>query len=70
MIPLICVRERNVGVARELIERSELHKDSAFLLALEGALQVLPTPRMISGKGVLAGDAQKLLDFLQANEAK
>ncbi len=51
------VRERNVGVAKELIERSELHKDSAFLMAMEAALQVLPTPRMVSGKGALAGAA-------------
>jgi putative DNA methylase len=51
------VRERNVGVAKELVERAELHKDGAFLLSLEAALQVLPTPRMVSGKGVLAGAA-------------
>lgn len=51
------VRERNVGVAKDLIERSELQKDGALLLALEAALQVLPTPKMVSGKGVLAGAA-------------
>ena len=44
-------------MAKELIERSELHKDSAFLMAMEAALQVLPTPRMVSGKGALAGAA-------------
>ena len=51
------VREKNVGIAAELIERNGKHKDNAFLLAMEAALNVLPTPRMVSGKGVLAGAA-------------
>ncbi|HEY1684572.1 MAG TPA: DUF1156 domain-containing protein [Tepidisphaeraceae bacterium] len=50
-------RERNIGAAKEILERAELHKDSTFLMALEAALNVLPTPRMVSGKGVLAGAA-------------
>ena len=50
-------RERNVGVAKDMLERAELHKDSTFLMALEATLNVLPTPRMVSGKGVLAGAA-------------
>jgi ubiquinone/menaquinone biosynthesis C-methylase UbiE len=67
-------RERNVGVAKEMIERAELHKDGAFLLALEAALKVLPTPRMVSGKGVLAGAAadaealEKLRKLMFAND--
>jgi hypothetical protein len=51
------VRQRNVGIAKDIIERAELKKDSAFLLAMEAILNVLPTPRMVSGKGVLAGAA-------------
>jgi len=50
-------RERNVGVAKEMVERAELQKDSALLTALEAVLNVLPTPRMVSGKGTLAGAA-------------
>jgi putative DNA methylase len=50
-------RERNVGVAKDLLERAEMHKDSTFLMTLEATLNVLPTPRMVSGKGVLAGAA-------------
>jgi len=50
-------RERNVGVARDMIEKADLHKDGSFLMALEAMLTVLPTPKMVSGKGVLAGAA-------------
>jgi adenine-specific DNA methylase len=67
-------RERNIGVAKDMLERSELHKDSTFLMALEATLNVLPTPRMVSGKGVLAGAAadaealEKLRKLMFANE--
>jgi putative DNA methylase len=45
------VRERNVGVARDMVEKADLHKDGSFLMALEAMLNVLPTPRMVSGSG-------------------
>jgi len=51
------VRDRNVGVAKDMLERAELDKDAALLLALEATLNVLPTPRMVGGKGSLAGAA-------------
>ena len=51
------VRERNVGVARDMVQKADLHKDSSFLMALETMLNVLPTPRMVGGKGTLAGAA-------------
>ncbi len=51
------VRERNVGVARDMVEKADLHKDNSFLMALKAMLTVLPTPRMVSGKGVLVGAA-------------
>ena len=40
-----------------MVEKADLHKDGSFLMALEAMLTVLPTPRMVSGKGVLAGAA-------------
>ncbi|HEX8341204.1 MAG TPA: DUF1156 domain-containing protein [Tepidisphaeraceae bacterium] len=51
------VREKNIGIAKDMIERAEMHKSNAFLLAMEATLNVLPTPKMVSGKGVLAGAA-------------
>ena len=51
------VREKNVGIAKDLIERAEMNKDNAFMQAMEAMLNVLPTPRMVSGKGALAGAA-------------
>ncbi len=52
-------REKNTGVAKELIERAELERDSAWLLALQAVLEVLPTPRMVSSNAPapLAGAA-------------
>jgi len=52
-------REKNTGVARDLIERAELTRDSVWLLSLQAVLEVLPTPRMIAGNagGPIAGAA-------------
>jgi adenine-specific DNA methylase len=51
-------REQNTGVAREALERAGLDKDDRFQKALQAVLNVLPTPKMISGKdSPLAGAA-------------
>lgn len=68
------VREKNIGIAKDLVERAELHKSNSFLLAMEATLNVLPTPKMVSGKGVLAGAAadaealEKLRKLMFADE--
>lgn len=53
-------REQNTGVAKSLIEKAELIKDSQWLLALQAVLEVLPTPRMIASNasGPIAGAAK------------
>ena len=53
-------REQNTGVAKNLIERAELIKDSQWLLGLQAVLEVLPTPRMIgsNASGPIAGAAK------------
>ncbi|MCH9014633.1 MAG: CotH kinase family protein, partial [Gemmatimonadetes bacterium] len=50
-------REQNTGAARDLIEKARLLSDQAFLLALEAALNVLPSPQMVTGSaaGPLVG---------------
>jgi len=50
-------REQNTGAGKTLLERAELLKDGQFLLSLQAVLNVLPTPRMVAGKGALAGAA-------------
>lgn len=53
-------RERNLGVAKQIIENAELNDDRHLHAALQAMLEVLPTPRMASGKasGVLGGASQ------------
>lgn len=52
-------RDQNTGAAKDLVERSELSKDSTFLLSLDAVLNVLPTPQMVAGTsvGVMQGAA-------------
>ncbi len=38
-------REQNTGVAKDFLERANLNKDPAFMLALEALLNVLPPPQ-------------------------
>jgi hypothetical protein len=38
-------REQNTGVAKDFLERANLNKDPAFMLALEAVLNVLPLPQ-------------------------
>jgi hypothetical protein len=58
-------RDKNTGVAKELIEHAGLMNDGDFLLALQAALEVLPVPRAL-GAGVsgptagAAADAEAL----------
>ncbi len=58
-------REKNTGVAKELIEHAGLMNDGDFLLTLQAALEVLPVPRAL-GTGVsgptagAAADAEAL----------
>ena len=53
------VREKNLDVARTIVERAELDKNPGWLKALEYVLNVLPTPRMVgsSAAGPIAGAA-------------
>jgi hypothetical protein len=53
-------RDKNLDVAKAIIERGELDKSAAWLKALEYVLNVLPTPRMVSSSasGPIAGAAK------------
>jgi hypothetical protein len=53
-------RDKNLDVARAIIENAELHKSGAWLKALEYVLNVLPTPRMVSSSasGPITGAAK------------
>lgn len=53
-------RDKNLDVARAIIEKAELDKSGAWLKALEYVLNVLPTPRMVSSSagGPIAGAAK------------
>ena len=52
-------REKNTGIAKELIENAELVGDGDFLLALQAVLEVLPVPKALAGSatGPIAGAA-------------
>jgi len=71
-------RERNVGAARDLVERAELANDAVFKTALDAVLNVLPTPQMVSGtvSGPMQGAAadaaalEKLRQLVFAEEIK
>ena len=63
------VRERNVGVAKEMVDRAELAKEGSFLMALEAMLKVLPTPRHGSGKGNFSRGRSRCRGIGEAAEA-
>ena len=42
-------RTRNVAAARDLIERTRVHRDQRFLVALKAVLEVLPPSKAFSG---------------------